>query len=163
MWRQRFKQFCCYQDSELLQQIMNQFNDYHLQECFQAILVHQFLQGYLISSEYQVLYANKIIEHNVPISADLFGEMFYLRCDEKDQNYLHPSDLYSVVVPRLWKEVFYNDIFMYDKGKIANFSAHVVHNSLLRDPACKATTAVQLTETSANSSVEQEGLDKRPP
>lgn len=108
LWKNQFKRFCCYEDSENIKIISNQFNTYELQEKFQISLIYQFVNKFLISDEYIFLFIDKLIEHKVPISASVYGEEQYLREDEKNECYLHPSDLYAIEVPRLWRRVFNN-------------------------------------------------------
>lgn len=120
IWKALFKKFCVEEDSEIFESICSQFRNHKEQEQFQIILLHQFKQGYLISEEYFFLYAALIIENKVPLSANVFGEEVFLRDDEKYESYLHPSDIFSVNIPKFWKRLFYNELFFYNNGYITN-------------------------------------------
>lgn len=119
-WKALFKKFCVEEDSEIFEIICSQFRDYKSQEQFQIILLHQFNRGYLISEEFFFLYADLVIKDCVPLSAVIFGEERFLREDEKYESYLHPSDIFSINVPKLWKKVFYNELFMYNQSFVTN-------------------------------------------
>lgn len=119
-WKALFKKFCVEEDSEIFELICDRFRTHKAQEQFQIILLHQFKQGYLISEEYFFLYADLLIKDRVPISAEVFGEEIFLREDEKHENYLHPSDIFSVNIPKFWKRLFYNELFMYCHSFISN-------------------------------------------
>lgn len=119
-WKALFKKFCVEEDSEIFESICAQFRTHEAQEQFQVILLHQFKQGYLISEEYFFLYADLLIKDQIPISANVFGEEVFLRKDEKFESYLHPSDIFSVNIPKFWKRLFYNELFMYSKSFITN-------------------------------------------
>lgn len=164
-WREYFNIFCCYQDSEFFDLMSQQYNTYELQELLQAIIVHQFVNCYLISQDYFFLYADKIIQHRIPLVARVFGEEIYIREDEKFENFLSPSDLFSVVIPRFWKEVFYNEIVQCDKYVIVNVEIKkAVCDNLLRDPTSTTTLPRYRTEAYWIGLVEKnEGRDKLPP
>lgn len=119
-WKALFKKFCVEEDSEIFDQICSQFKDYKAQEQFQIILLHQFKQGYLISEEYFFLYADLLIKDRIPISANVFGEELFLRDDERCESYLHPTDVFSVHIPKFWRKLFYNELTMYSHSYITN-------------------------------------------
>lgn len=164
-WRRVFDIFCCDLDSDTTQILFEQFNTRDLQEKFHIALIDQFSRGFLISQEYLFLYMHKIIENNVPISANVFGDDRYLRFDEKEENYMHPSDVFSVNIPKFWKELFFNEYYFYDSRFISNFIEPKVCNSLQRDPANMIDTTLKTIYGLALIDLVQrnEGKDKLPP
>lgn len=144
---------------------MQQFNTYKLQELFQIVMVHQFNSGYCISDEYLILYIHEIIQSRVPLTVNIFGEEEYLRYDEKSENYLHPSDVFMVNIPKLWKKVFYNDLLFYQNSFVSNvYIRKAVCDTLMLGPA--STTILPPTRTEASRlglEEKNEGLDKLPP